>query len=221
MLAAGGDDGAILIWDLRQPDKPGFSFQQKAPAGMRTPITSLNFDNLGTIIASASNAVVEGRGLTKGIVSVWDVATGRPVGDSIQVEEGVGALAFGHIDAPDDFIIDAEAALLKVDAEASSTLGRRAVALDATVTAEIRRVMSLWEEALDRFGAEGGFLYGAFSAADAMYAPLVLRFHAYAVEAPPRVANYMARVLAMPAVVEWTTAAMMDPARNATVDAAE
>ena len=97
----------------------------------------------------------------------------------------------------------------------------RAVALDATVTAEIRRVMSLWEEALDRFGAEGGFLYGAFSAADAMYAPLVLRFHAYAVEAPPRVANYMARVLAMPAVVEWTTAAMMDPARNATVDAAE
>ncbi len=93
MLAAGGDDGAILIWDLRQPDRPGFSFQQKAPAGMRTPITSLNFDNLGTIIASASNAVVEGRGLTKGIVSVWDVATGRPVGDSIQVEEGVGALA--------------------------------------------------------------------------------------------------------------------------------
>ncbi|MEQ1750083.1 MAG: serine/threonine-protein kinase, partial [Prosthecobacter sp.] len=93
LLAAGGDDGTILAWDLRQPDKQEYSFQQKAPSGMKTPITGLNLDNLGTIIASTSNAVVEGQGLTKGIVSVWDVTSGQMVGDSIQVEEGIGALA--------------------------------------------------------------------------------------------------------------------------------
>lgn len=97
----------------------------------------------------------------------------------------------------------------------------RAVALDATVQAEIARVVALWSEALHRFGGEGRFLYGPFCAADAMYAPLALRFKSYAVEPPGPAGAYMKRVLALPALVEWTDAAMADPARNPAVDSAE
>lgn len=97
----------------------------------------------------------------------------------------------------------------------------RAVALDATVQAEIARVVALWSEALNRFGGEGRFLYGPFCAADAMYAPLALRFKSYAVEPPGPAGAYMKRVLALPALVEWTDAAMADPARNPAVDSAE
>ena len=97
----------------------------------------------------------------------------------------------------------------------------RAVALDATVQAEIARVVTLWSEALNRFGGEGRFLYGPFCAADAMYAPLALRFKSYAVEPPGPAGAYMKRVLALPALVEWTDAAMADPARNPAVDSAE
>lgn len=58
----------------------------------------------------------------------------------------------------------------------------RAIALADPVTADIARIVTLWTEARERFGAGGPFLYGAFSAADAMYAPVVNRFHAYAIE---------------------------------------
>lgn len=93
LLAAGGDDGTILVWDLRQPDQPGRSFRQAPPAGMKTPITSLQIDHQGSIIASTSNAVVEGQSVTKGIVSVWEAASGKLIGDSIQVDDGISALA--------------------------------------------------------------------------------------------------------------------------------
>lgn len=98
----------------------------------------------------------------------------------------------------------------------------RAVALEPPVQAEIARVFALWAEALQRFGGPDGFLYGPFGATDAMYAPIALRFRSYAVEAPdPVAAAYMQRLLALPALIEWTDAAMADPARNAAVDAAE
>ena len=52
---------------------------------------------------------------------------------------------------------------------------------------------------------EGQFLFGAFSAADAMYAPVVLRFRTYEVQVSNRA--YMEAVLALPAMKEWITAA--------------
>lgn len=97
----------------------------------------------------------------------------------------------------------------------------RAVALDASVQAEIARVFALWTEALQRFAGAGPYLYGPFCAADAMYAPMALRFRSYAVEAPGPAGAYMKRVLALPALIEWTDAAMADPARNPAVDSAE
>lgn len=50
--------------------------------------------------------------------------------------------------------------------------------------ADVARIVAMWSDCRARFGAAGPFLFGAFSAADAMYAPVVLRFRTYAVELP-------------------------------------
>jgi glutathione S-transferase len=65
------------------------------------------------------------------------------------------------------------------------------------VLAEIARIVAIWSE------ARGPFLFGAFGAADAMYAPVVLRFRTYEVELPPVCRAYADAVLALPALQEW------------------
>lgn len=65
------------------------------------------------------------------------------------------------------------------------------------VLAEIARIVAIWSE------ARGPFLFGAFGAADAMYAPVVLRFRTYAVELPPVCRAYADAVLALPALQQW------------------
>ena len=67
------------------------------------------------------------------------------------------------------------------------------------VLADIARIDTIWSE------AKGPFLFGAFTAADAMYAPVVLRFRTYEVEV--RKKSYMDAMLALPAMREWIEAA--------------
>ncbi|HXI37259.1 MAG TPA: glutathione S-transferase C-terminal domain-containing protein, partial [Burkholderiales bacterium] len=67
------------------------------------------------------------------------------------------------------------------------------------VLSEVRRINSIWSE------ARGPFLFGEFSAADAMYAPVALRFRTYEVEVDNRA--YYDRMLALPAMKEWIAAA--------------
>lgn len=69
------------------------------------------------------------------------------------------------------------------------------------VLAEIARIVQIWSE------ARSPFLFGAFCAADAMYAPVVLRFRTYAVALPPACRAYADAVLALPALQEWMRAA--------------
>lgn len=65
------------------------------------------------------------------------------------------------------------------------------------VLAEIRRIVEIWS------AAQAPFLFGEFGAADAMYAPVVLRFRTYEVELPPACRAYADRVLALTAMREW------------------
>ena len=71
------------------------------------------------------------------------------------------------------------------------------------VLAEIARIVALWSDCRARHGAGGPFLFGQFSIADAMYAPIVLRFRTYAVELPPVCRAYADAVLALPAMQAW------------------
>jgi glutathione S-transferase len=82
------------------------------------------------------------------------------------------------------------------------------------VAKDVTRITSLWNKALSEFGkpsGQGPFLFGAFTAADAMYAPVVTRFHTYSIAVDPVIRSYMETVLAMPAFKEWHKAAMAEP----------
>ncbi len=71
---------------------------------------------------------------------------------------------------------------------------------------QIARIIGAWSDALSRHGGEGGFLFGGFSIADCMYAPVVSRFHSYGIEVPAAVRAYMDRVLALPSMRDWAKA---------------
>jgi glutathione S-transferase len=84
--------------------------------------------------------------------------------------------------------------------------------LDDATKADVARIETIWNECRAQFGANSGpFLYGRFSAADAMYAPVVWRFHTYAVEVGAATRAYMDAALALPASREWYEAARCEP----------
>jgi glutathione S-transferase len=79
------------------------------------------------------------------------------------------------------------------------------------VVDSIRRIDAMWADCRARSGQAGPFLFGAFGAADAMYAPVVSRFHTYAVDVGPTSRAYMAAVMGLPAWAEWCAAAQQEP----------
>ncbi len=79
------------------------------------------------------------------------------------------------------------------------------------VAGNIKRIGEIWRDARRRFGAGGDFLFGAFSAADIMFAPVVTRFRTYGVELGPVCQAYADAVLDQPLMREWTAAALKEP----------
>ncbi|GIL40326.1 glutathione S-transferase family protein [Roseiterribacter gracilis] len=77
--------------------------------------------------------------------------------------------------------------------------------------ADIDRISAIWREARGRFGASGPFLFGRFSNADAMYAPVVTRFATYGVSLGVVERSYVDSVLAHPAMQRWIDEAKAEP----------
>jgi glutathione S-transferase len=75
---------------------------------------------------------------------------------------------------------------------------------------QIARIIGAWEHALAHHGDDGGFLFGTFSIADCMYAPVVSRFVTYGIAVPKAVQPYMDRVMALPAMKDWATASQKE-----------
>jgi glutathione S-transferase len=84
------------------------------------------------------------------------------------------------------------------------------LALTPETAASVARIDAMWSDCRARFGAGGAFLFGAFTAADAMYAPVVSRLHTYAVEVGSASAAYMQAMMALPAWQEWYAAALKE-----------
>jgi glutathione S-transferase len=77
---------------------------------------------------------------------------------------------------------------------------------------DIRRIVAIWHDARSRFGKGGPFLFGAFSNADAMFAPVATRFRTYGVDLSRfgddgPASEYAATILAIPEMAEWTRGA--------------
>jgi glutathione S-transferase len=85
-------------------------------------------------------------------------------------------------------------------------MGRK-VPLPDELTADIDRIIDIWSDCHRRHSADGDWLFGQFSIADAMFAPVVLRFRTYGINLPQSAATYANRLLESPAMQEWLAAA--------------
>ncbi len=75
------------------------------------------------------------------------------------------------------------------------------------VDEEIARILAMWSDARARFGSGGPFLFGAFSIADAFFAPVAQRFAGYDVALPAAAQAYVDLLLGLPAMKRWAAAA--------------
>ncbi len=89
----------------------------------------------------------------------------------------------------------------------------RAIPLAEAVKADVARIEAAWAGARKAFGQAGPFLYGPFSAADAMFAPVVNRFDTYVVPVSPATRAYMDAVMALPAWKAWIAGGEAEPWR--------
>lgn len=83
----------------------------------------------------------------------------------------------------------------------------RNVPITPELAADIDRIEAIWTDCRSRFGADGPWLFGAFSIADAMFAPVALRFVTYGVSRPGAVDDYVATQLTNPHLQAWIAAA--------------
>ncbi len=176
-----------VLVPLGQPDTPA-RIREHSPAG-RVPV------------------------LKDGAVTVWDslaiieyAAERWPQAEAWPEERGARALARS---------ISAEmhSGFQALRNGCPMNLGKRFAPKDRgeAVSRDVARIDALWQDARERYGQGGPFLFGAFSAADAMYAPVVTRFETYSVKVSPVSHAYMDAILALPAFQEWRTAALAEP----------
>jgi glutathione S-transferase len=81
---------------------------------------------------------------------------------------------------------------------------------DIRVQRDIARIVAMWTDCRETYGARGPFLFGFFSAADAYFAPVVRRFLGFDVRLPPIAAEYVATMDALPAMRAWMAAALTE-----------
>ena len=89
-----------------------------------------------------------------------------------------------------------------------SAVGERIWAEQAGVRADVERIEAAWADALA--GSGGPFLFGAFSAADAMFAPVCMRLVTYALPVSDTSRTYVQRVAAAPGVAAWAADALAE-----------
>jgi len=75
---------------------------------------------------------------------------------------------------------------------------------------DIRRVISIWRECREKYGEGGPLLFGRFTIADAMYAPVAQRFRTYDVHLDETSAAYVSAILSLPEMKEWISSAITE-----------
>lgn len=85
-------------------------------------------------------------------------------------------------------------------------MGRK-LPLPDSLTDDIDRIIAIWSECHRDYSGDNGWLFGQFSVADAMFAPVVLRFRTYGINLPESAGFYTHRILESEAMQEWLAAA--------------
>lgn len=140
----------------------------------------------------------------------------QPVWDTLAIAETVAEHWADKGLWPDDAMARAHARSICAEMHAGFSVLREAmpmncramgrkVALPEPLTAEIDRIFDIWSDCRQRYG--GGWLFGRFGVADAMYAPVVLRFRTYGINLPDSARAYPERLLESEALQNWLLAA--------------
>jgi glutathione S-transferase len=148
---------------------------------------------------------------------------GLVIGDSIAICEYVHELAPDAKLWPADRAQRARARSISAEMHSGFAALRTNMSMDLTTDrtgqghvpealADARRVMDIWREALAASG--GPFLFGSFTIADAMYAPVTTRFTTYGVELDATCKAYVAAIAALPAMAAWRRDAATEPVRQ-------
>jgi glutathione S-transferase len=78
------------------------------------------------------------------------------------------------------------------------------VPLSDDARANVARIQDIWADCHTRYGKLGPFLFGHFTGADAMFAPVVHRFRSYAIPVRPEAQHFADAMMSLPAFQEWT-----------------
>jgi len=155
--------------------------------------------------------------LRDGDVTVWD---------SLAICEYVAELAPQAGLWPDDRAARANARSISAEMHAGFAALRSAMPMNlrierarlaappsAAVQADVARITAIFEACRARYGAAGDFLFGRFTIADAMFAPVAMRFRSYSVTLPPRAQAYADALSALAPMREWVVAGVAEAER--------
>lgn len=156
------------------------------------------------------------------VLKIGDGETATIVWDSLAIIETLNDLAPGAGLWPADLTARAVARSVSAEMHAGFFRLRRDMPMDLRAShagkrhtegalADAGRIQALWRDCRQRFGNGGPYLFGAWSAADMMYAPVVGRFRSYAVPLDDVAAAYVAAVWEQPDMAAWCTAAAEEP----------
>ena len=84
------------------------------------------------------------------------------------------------------------------------------ISLTSKAEEEIERINMLWRKCRNEYGKEGEWLFGRYSIADAMFAPIALRFAGYSIPLGKLENDYVRSVLKQPSIVEWMEAGKLE-----------
>ena len=76
---------------------------------------------------------------------------------------------------------------------------------------DIARVQEIWSDCREKYADDGPYLFGPFSNADIMFAPVVLRFETYGILVNKACRDYMKSIIALPAIRQWKAAGAEEP----------
>lgn len=198
---------AYSSWSLR----PWIVMKAFAIAFEETLVQLRSPDTAANIRKHSPSAKVPA--LVDGDVVVWE---------TIAILEYLAEKFPQHAIWPKDIKARAHARSISAEMHSGFQALRSSCAMDVTkrfaskdrgtaVAADVARITAIFREARGRFGAGGPFLYGAFGAADGMYAPVCTRFRSYAIAVDPVSQAYVDAVLDHPACKAWYSDAAAEP----------
>lgn len=142
--------------------------------------------------------------------------------DSLAIVEYANERWLGGRGWPQDIAVRAHARAISAEMHSGFTALRQELPMNSSkrkpmpllsddAAEDLARVQAIWRETRQRHGGSGQFLFGAFGIADAMYAPVALRFIGHGVELDAPAQAYVEAIQSLPALQEWLAEAATEP----------